>query len=240
MRLLLAGLLLSLLAACATPVIVTTEPGPRRAPAATPERAPRPAPSVAARNFVEVVGRVMPVARAACRERTRGVRCDYAVVIDDSRGAEPNAFQTLAPDGQPVVGFTVPLILLARNPDELAFILSHEAAHHIEGHIARGRSSAQANAVLAGALVALGGGDQVAIRQAQEFGAFYGQRRYAKGFELEADALGAVLAARAGYDPLRGVQFFEDTPDPGNQFLGTHPPNADRIAVVRRVAAGLR
>ncbi len=234
MRLLLASLLLSLLSACATPVIVTTAPAPRVAPPAAT------APSVAARNFVEVVNRVMPVARSACRERTRGVRCDYAVVIDDRPGAEPNAFQTLAPDGQPVVGFTVPLILLARNTDELAFILSHEAAHHIEGHIARGRSSAQSNAALAGALVALGGGDQVAIRQAQEFGAFYGQRRYAKGFELEADALGAVLAAGAGYDPLRGVMFFEDAPDPGNRFLGTHPPNADRIAVVRRVAARAR
>jgi hypothetical protein len=31
-----------------------------------------------------------------------------------------------------------------------------------------------------------------------------GARRYSKAFELEADALGTVIAARAGYDPLRG------------------------------------
>ena len=89
-------------------------------------------------------------------------------------------------------------------------------------------------AEVAGRLAALTGGDQVAIERARNFGAFYGARRYAKSFELEADALGAIIAQRAGYDPVRGVMFFQDAPDPGTQFLGTHPPNADRIDIVRR------
>ncbi len=236
MRIALAGLLLLLLSACATPVVIAAPPersAPREAPV-------RPAPSQAARNFVEVVERVMPVARAACRQRTRGARCDYAVVVDDRPGQQANAFQTRAPDGRPVVGFTLPLILETRNRDELAFILSHEAAHHIAGHIDRGQVSARTTATLAGALVALGGGDDAAVRQAQDFGAFYGFRRYAKEFELEADALGAVLAYRAGFDPLVGIMYFQNAPDPGNRFLGTHPPNADRIATVRRVIAGMR
>lgn len=234
MRIALAGLLLLALSGCVTPVVVATPPDRP----ATREAPNRPAPSRAARNFVQVVDRVMPVARAACRERTRNVRCDYAVVVDDRPGIPANAFQTLAPDGRPVVGFTLPLILEARNTDELAFILSHEAAHHIAGHISRGRTSARSTATLAGALVAMGGGDATAVQQAQDFGAFYGARRYAKGFELEADALGALLAQRAGYDPLVGIMFFQNSPDPGNRFLGTHPPNADRIATVRRVVAG--
>ncbi len=234
MRIALASLLFALLSGCVTPVVVATPPDrpvSRAAPA-------RPAPSVAARNFVAVVERVMPHARAACREQARRARCDYAVVVDDRSGVPANAFQTLAPDGRPIVGFTLPLILEARNPDELAFILSHEAAHHIAGHIGRGQTSARTTATLAGALVALGGGNDVAIRQAQDFGAFYGARRYAKEFELEADALGAILARRAGYDPLVGIMYFQNAPDPGNRFLGTHPPNADRIATVRRVLAG--
>ena len=57
--------------------------------------------------------------------------------------------------------------------------------------------------------------------------------------ELEADALGTIIAHEAGFDPLRGAAFFERIPDPGNQFLGTHPPNAARIETVRRVAASL-
>jgi hypothetical protein len=48
-----------------------------------------------------------------------------------------------------------------------------------------------------------------------------------------------VIAHDAGYDPIVGVAFFSQIPDPGNRFLGTHPPNAQRVATVRRVAAGL-
>ena len=58
-------------------------------------------------------------------------------------------------------------------------------------------------------------------------------------FELEADELGTVIAVRAGYNPLIGAGFFTKIPDPGDKFLGTHPPNGDRLAVVRRTAAQL-
>ncbi|MDJ0860305.1 MAG: M48 family metalloprotease, partial [Dinoroseobacter sp.] len=77
------------------------------------------------------------------------------------------------------------------------------------------------------------------IDQAMQAGAFVGARAYSKDKELEADALGTVITARAGYDPVRGAAFFSRIPDPGDQFLGTHPPNAERIQVVRQVAAGL-
>jgi predicted Zn-dependent protease len=66
-----------------------------------------------------------------------------------------------------------------------------------------------------------------------------GARSYSKNFELEADALGTVITHNAGYNPVRGAEFFSQLPDPGNRFLGTHPPNAQRIETVRRVAAGL-
>ena len=55
---------------------------------------------------------------------------------------------------------------------------------------------------------------------------------------FEADSLGARIAQRAGYDALRGVLYFQDAADPGNRFLGTHPPNADRIRVVRQAVSG--
>jgi len=77
------------------------------------------------------------------------------------------------------------------------------------------------------------------IGRAGQSGAAVGARRFSKEFELEADALGTVIAKRAGYDPVRGAAFFARIPDPGDQFLGTHPPNAERYALVRRVAAGL-
>ncbi|MFT5342626.1 MAG: putative Zn-dependent protease, partial [Paracoccaceae bacterium] len=58
-------------------------------------------------------------------------------------------------------------------------------------------------------------------------------------FELEADQLGTVITYYAGYNPLVGAQFFAHIPDPGDRFLGTHPPNAARLATVRRTSAQL-
>lgn len=210
---------------------VPTQPAPQTATIGAPL-----ASRDAAENFVSVVRRVEPVAEQVCREQTEGVNCDYVIVVDDRRGAPPNAFQTLDRNGRPVIGFTLALIADARNRDEVAFILGHEAAHHIEGHIARGQQAAVTGAVLAGALAQLGGGDANAVRSAQDIGGQLGSRTFAKGFELEADALGTRIAQRAGYDPVRGAEYFTRIPDPGNRFLGTHPPNADRMATVRRAA----
>lgn len=211
-------------------------------PVATPTAAAPPPPPVsraeANANFRRVVARVEPVAERECRRRTQGVNCDFKIVID-TRDQPPNAFQTLERDGRPVIGFTASLIADARNEDELAFVLGHEAAHHIEGHIAQTQQSAvggaMAGAILAGAL----GLDPTAGQVVTDLGTTVGARRFSKQFELEADALGTVITARAGYDPRRGAQFFNRIPDPGDRFLGTHPPNAERIRTVERVAAGL-
>ena len=74
---------------------------------------------------------------------------------------------------------------------------------------------------------------------AVDLGASVGARSYSKDYELEADAIGTVIAHQAGYDPVRGAAYFTRIADPGDRFLGTHPPNARRIETVRRVAAGL-
>ena len=180
-------------------------------------------------NFVEVVRTVEPIAETVCRQRAPQMNCDFQIVVDDAVNAPPNAFQTVDARGRPIIAFTVPLIAVARNKDELAFIMAHEAAHHIEGHLAQLQRNASLGAELAGAL--FGGND------ARNIGAALGSRVYSKDFELEADALGAVIALQAGYNPLIGAKFFQRIPDPGNQFLGTHPANADRVAIVRRVVA---
>jgi predicted Zn-dependent protease len=136
------------------------------------------------------------------------------------------------------VAFTLALIADARNADELAFVLGHETAHHIAGHIGRQQQNAVAGAVIFAGLATLCGGDASAVETAQRVGAQVGARTYSKNFELEADALGTIITSRAGYNPLRGAEFFTRIPDPGDKFLGTHPPNAARLDTVRRTAAG--
>ena len=233
--------LILLLAGC-------VQPGPVRErvtiPAPASSAMPLIGPAIDQRNlariFVAVVSAVEPVAEAQCRIRNRRANCDFQIVVDDRPGQPPNAFQTLDTAGRPIIAFTLPLIGDVQNPDELAFILSHEAAHHILGHLARQRQNAALGAQVFGSLAGtISGGDAAQVRAAQELGAAVGARTYSKDFELEADALGTEIAAAAGYDPLLGAAFFTRIPDPGNRFLGTHPPNADRIAIVRQTAARL-
>lgn len=229
------------LAACAAPL---PPPGPAR-PAPPPEAAaaalpPRPSPREAVQNFLAVLERMEPVAEAACRARMPAVDCDFLVLVDDRPGQPPNAFQTVTPEGRPVIVFTLALIAEARNADELAFVFGHEAGHHIAGHLPRLRQAAITGGLILGTLAGLGGAGEAGVRRAVEIGAQVGARRYGPEFELEADAIGTELAFRAGFDPERGAAFFERLPDPGNRFLATHPPNAARIATVRRTLALLR
>jgi Zn-dependent protease with chaperone function len=194
----------------------------------------------AARNFVAVVDRTRPTAEQECRIRNPRANCDFLIVIDDRPGQPPNAFQTVQRDGRPVIGFTLALIADARNQDELAFILGHEAGHHIAGHLPRVQQSAMTGALILGTLASLGGAGQSEVDAASRFGASVGARTYSRDFELEADMLGTILAHRAGFDPERGAAFFSRIPDPGNSFLSTHPPNAQRIQVVRQTLASMR
>lgn len=197
-------------------------------------------PRTAAQNFAAVVGSVEPVAERECRARAPGLDCDFRIVVDDRPGLPPNAFQTLDPQGRPVIGFTLALIADARNRDELAFIMGHEAGHHIAGHIPRAQQSAITGALILGTLASLSGAQAPDVQAAQDIGATVGARRFSKDFELEADVLGTIIAHRAGYDPARGAEFFSRIPDPGNRFLGTHPPNAERRSTVLRTLNSLR
>lgn len=235
-------LLFPVLAACA---VTPNEPSgsqptqaPQTAAATTTSRVTLPAGSSArARSLVQVIETMEPVVERSCRRRAPNLNCDFRIVVDERTKAPPNAFQTLDENGRPVLGFTMSLLLDVRNQDELAFIFGHEAAHHIRGHLGRQQQNAMLGAVVFGALAATLGGGEASMRSAQKIGAQVGARSYSKDFELESDELGTILTLEAGYDPVRGAAYFTRIPDPGNQFLGTHPPNAARIDIVRRTAA---
>ena len=87
----------------------------------------------AERAFVQVLQRLEPVAERECRNRTTGVNCDFRIVVDDRPGEPANAYQTLDKTNRPVIVFTLKLIQDAYNVDEIAFVMGHEAAHHIAG-----------------------------------------------------------------------------------------------------------
>ncbi|MEL6838818.1 MAG: M48 family metalloprotease [Pseudomonadota bacterium] len=233
----LCALGLTFLAACEEPARV--DDGPVLAPLEQTPAGPKLSTRQAMRNFNAVVSQLEPVAEQYCRRQAPNLNCDFRIVIDERPAPGPNAFQTLDRDGRPIIGFNTLLIGEARNQDEIAFVFAHEAAHHIEGHIARQQSNATLGGLLGGIAAAAVGVDAQSTDTLQQLGANVGARTYSKDFELEADALGTRIAAAGGYDPLRGAQFFFRIPDPGDRFLGTHPPNAERLRTVQRVAAEL-
>jgi len=53
--------------------------------------------------------------------------------------------------------------------------------------------------------------------------------------EDDADRLGMVLAAAAGYEPARMLAYFNDTTDAGGVFSGTHRTRATRVAALERM-----
>jgi predicted Zn-dependent protease len=173
-----------------------------------------------------VVARVEPVAERLCRQQAPNLNCDFRIVVDDRPNQPANAYQSLDDNGRPVLAFNLAMIAEVRNRDELAFVMGHEAAHHIEGHLPRKQQNAAAGALLLGGLAAITGASSNVIDSAVDIGGAVGARTYSKDYELEADA-------------VRGAEFFTRIPDPGDRFLGTHPPNAQRIDTVRRVNAGL-
>ncbi|SDD07713.1 M48 family metalloprotease [Ruegeria marina] len=196
-------------------------------------------PASAQAAFSTVSANLRPVAVNECQRRTSGMRCDFRIEVDPNPRAPVNAYQTVDREGRPVIIFTRAMIDSVRNADELAFVMAHEAAHHIRGHLARQQANATAGAIVFAGLAGLTGGNASAIDAATQIGAMVGARTYSKDYELEADELGTLITYRAGYNPLVGAHFFSRIPDPGDRFLGTHPPNAARIQVVQRTAANL-
>ena len=238
----MCGAALLVLSACApVPQVqapVSAPPSPYQRPTPAPVLTSDDSPSSAARTFVAVMRRMEPAVERECLERrTQPINCDFQFVVDDRPGLEPNAFQTIDNRGRPIIGFTLSLIAATRNSDEIAFVVGHEASHHILNHLDRKAGAAAAGAVILGRIASVYGNNQDAIETAQRIGASVGSRYYSKDWELQADYLGSIISLNAGYDPVHGSLFFERIPDPGEHVLGTHPSRAARLAQVRRAVA---
>jgi metalloendopeptidase OMA1, mitochondrial len=162
-------------------------------------------------------------------------RPDYRwefVVFDHK---EANAF--CLPGGK--VGIFTGILKYTRDEAGLATVIAHEVAHALARHA--GERLSQSTLAQAGGLglgVALGGVGSMAgqaIMQGYGLGAQLGiLLPYSRTQEYEADRIGLILMAKAGYDPVQAVGFWERmmTKDKNvkmPQFLSTHPNDANRI-----------
>lgn len=218
---------------------------PNRAPppvGAPPATAPLPQGRIS--DFSRAATRIEATAQSMCRDSVPtapAVRCDFEYRLVDDPRLGPNAFQTLGPDGRPVVAMTTQLVAATANSDEIAFILGHESAHHISDHLGRAQSQAMTGALVLGALATLGNASDDVVSDMMDLGAALGGRAYSQSYELEADRLGAYIAARAGYDPGRGALVFaRPVLAGGGGLLSTHPGSAQRQTAAAATAAEIR
>ncbi len=234
---------IALFAASCGPVYETPRPVAGPVPATTTVAAPPARGQASLADYRRVAPRVEAAAESFCRQEYPSRPnnfCDFDVRLIDDPRAPPNAFQTIGRDGRPVIGITTSLLAQTGSPDEIAFVLSHEAGHHLAEHLSRQQAQSLAGALIFGTIAAgLGGGDAVA--DAMDLGAFFGGRVYSQSFELEADVVGAYIATRAGFDPERGALIFtRPALQGGGGLLSTHPPSPQRLAVVRQATADIR
>ena len=185
------------------------------------------------KKFVTAVRGMRSVLAETCLKLREDRNCDFVISVNLDPMSPPNAFQTVDEKGRPLLLFSITLIDDMKNADEIAFVIGHEGAHHILGHLEHQKKSAAGGATLFEVLAAALGGSTQSVGVASDIGAAVGARNYSKTYELEADRLGAQMTLTGGFDPVIGASYFTRIPDPGNKFLGTHPPNRDRILAVR-------
>jgi predicted Zn-dependent protease len=164
---------------------------------------------------------------------------EFVLFKDDS----PNAFAL--PGGK--VGIYTGILPITKNEAGLATVIAHEVAHAVARHGAERMSQSVLVQMGGSALSAALGSDAGLTRdlamQAYGLGTQLGvMLPYSRTHELEADEIGLLYMARAGYDPREAIEFWKrfsafNAKKGGKppEFLSTHPVDARRIAQLEQM-----
>ncbi|CUS38527.1 putative Peptidase M48, Ste24p [Candidatus Nitrospira nitrificans] len=182
-----------------------------------------------------VAARIVEAAkRSKYAEMARQFQWEVTVIKDDNTA---NAFAL--PGGKMAV--YTGIFPMAKTEAGLAAVMGHEVVHALARHGAERMSQGQlTNTVLqvAGAAIGLSGGNPVlgqATMAALGAGAQVGVLLpFSRKHESEADYVGILLAADAGYDPRESVALWERMGQASggggqSEFLSTHPSHGTRI-----------
>ena len=154
---------------------------------------------------------------------------------------EINAFAL--PGGQMFINAGT--ITAANNEAELAGVMAHEMAHVYMQHSAKQAGKAQTTSMIAGIASAVFGGTGGLVGQLGQMGIQMGAQglmmKYSRGDESQADAVGAMILYKAGYNPQGMVDFFKTMGSQGGsappQFFSSHPNPANRQqAIAKQIA----
>lgn len=134
------------------------------------------------------------------------------------------------------------LLPYVKTDGELATVMAHEIAHAIARHGAERMSQEMVRAAGA-AVVAEAVGDEYVEMTKVVYGIgsdLFVMLPYSRKHELEADQIGLIYMARAGYDPNEAVTFWERFSKIGEgqkppEFLSTHPADENRVQQIKEL-----
>ncbi|MCF8304774.1 MAG: M48 family metalloprotease [Bacteroidales bacterium] len=133
------------------------------------------------------------------------------------------------------------ILPLTEDKSGLAVVMGHEIAHAIANH-GNERMSQQLAITLGGLTL------RYAMREEPEktrqifmtaygVGSALGTLAYSRKHEYEADKLGMVFMALAGYHPKRAISFWKKMAEKGGpnppEFISTHPSDENRVEALR-------
>lgn len=159
----------------------------------------------------------------------------------------PNTWEFVLFEDDQVNAFAMPggrvavyrgLFKAAKNEDQLAVVLGHEvahvAAHHGNERVSRELIMMGVGAGLAVATVSQPNTTKLAVLGAYGAGSAVGLTLpFSRRDESEADHIGLIYTAKAGYDPREAIPLWQnmaalkETHTP--EFLSTHPSHSTRI-----------
>ena len=136
-------------------------------------------------------------------------------------------------------------ISAAENEAQLAGVMAHEMAHVYMQHSAKQQdkgSLLEGLAGLAGAAAgAMGGTWGTLAKTGIQLGAGSLMLKYSRGDEAQADAVGAIILWKAGFNPVALADFFQKLEAEGSsgpQFMSDHPNPGNRRAAIQKEISG--
>ena len=136
------------------------------------------------------------------------------------------------------------LLPVTQNETSLAIVLGHEIAHAVAKHSAEQMSKQvkqQYGTQAIGVIGAVAGVDANITSIAQvvaQSGFSFANLKYSRNHETEADYIGLILAAMAGYNPQEAVSFWQRMAqingNSGSDIFSDHPSDEKRIANIQQ------